>query len=240
MNSNNNLLKTTAVFLIIESLLIFFPLVILGNSINWPASLDQSAKINLPIILEHYSSMILGYSIYLIYSLLFWPVAYLTGRVIAIQKHERTLVKIANGFAILSVMSRCLGIVRWLFAMPILAKFYIDSKTAQITKNNISIIYEILNSYAGGIGELLGVSLFTVLWLVLISILILRTKEYPKWLGYFGFITALCLFMNLGEVIDIDMGPMITISTSLLQFWMFTTAIVLIVKIRKKKTPLEH
>ena len=62
--------RQAAIFLIIEILLIFAPLIILGAAINWPASLDEPAGINLPLIHEQYTAMMTGYSIYLVYLLL--------------------------------------------------------------------------------------------------------------------------------------------------------------------------
>jgi hypothetical protein len=70
--------RATVVLLIVEFLLIFAPQIILGAAINWPASLDEPAGVNLPLILEQYPAMMSGYAFYLVYSLLFWPVAYLT------------------------------------------------------------------------------------------------------------------------------------------------------------------
>ena len=67
-------IKNTAIFLLVfEALLLFVPLIILGNAINWPASLDEPASVNLPLILEQFPAMFTGYSIYFVYSLLFWP-----------------------------------------------------------------------------------------------------------------------------------------------------------------------
>ena len=222
--------RQAAIFLIIEFLLIFAPLIILGAAINWPASLDEPASVNLPLILEQYKAMMTGYSIYLVYSLLFWPMAYLTGRAIVIGDTENTLFRVANGFAALSALARALGIVRWLFAMPVLARLYTNSTASRNFKESISMVYEMLNAYAGGIGELLGVNLFASIWLVLISLLLIRSPQWPKWLGYFGFVVAASLLLNLLEVVGIDMGAMITVSVTLLHFWMLATAIVFLRK----------
>jgi hypothetical protein len=224
--------RQAAIFLIIEFVLIFAPLIILGASINWPASLDEPASVNLPLILDQYVAMMTGYSIYLVYSLLFWPMAYLTGRAIVISDTGNTIFRVATGFAVLSTLARALGIVRWLFAMPVLARLYTNPAATENLKNNISMVYEMLNAYAGGIGELLGVSLFASIWLVLISILLLRSSHWPSWLGYFGLIVAASLLFNLLEMIGIDMGAMITVSETLQHFWMLTTAIVFL----RKKT----
>ena len=216
--------------MIIEFLLIFAPLIILGAAINWPASLDEPASVNLPLILEQYIAMMTGYSIYLVYSLLFWPMAYLTGRAIVIGDTENTLFRVANGFAALSALARALGIVRWLFAMPVLARLYTNPTVSENSKESISMVYEMLNAYAGGIGELLGVNLFASIWLVLISLLLIRSPQWPQWLSYFGFLVAASLLLNLLEVVGIDMGAMITVSVTLLHFWMLATAIVFLRK----------
>jgi len=222
--------RQAAIFLIIEFLLIFAPLIILGSAINWPASLDEPASVNLPLILEQYTAMMTGYSIYLVYSLLFWPMAYLTGRAIVIDDTENTLFRVASGFAALSALARALGIVRWLFAMPVLARLYINPTVSENSKESISMVYEMLNAYAGGIGELLGVNLFASIWLALISLLLIRSPQWPQWLGYFGFVVAAALLLNLLEVVGIDMGAMITVSVTLLHFWMLAIAIAFLRK----------
>ena len=222
--------RQAAIFLIIEFLLIFAPLIILGAAINWPASLDEPASVNLPLILEQYMAMMTGYSIYLVYSLLFWPMAYLTGRAIVIGDTGNTLFRVASGFAALSVLARTLGIVLWLFAMPVLARLYINPAVSEDFKERISMVYEMLNAYAGGVGEILGVSLFASIWLVLISILLIRSSQWPNWLGYFGLVVAAALLLNLLEVVGIDMGAMISVSETLQHFWMLATAIVFLRK----------
>jgi hypothetical protein len=204
----------------------FPPLIILGAAINWPASLDEPAAVNLPLILEQYPSVMIGYGIYLVYSLLFWPVAYLTGRVIVGDDTHNPLVQIANGFAALSTFARALGIVRWLFAMPVLARLYTAPAVTPELQASLSALYDMLNAYAGGVGELLGVSLFAVIWLVLIAVLILQKAQWPNWLGYFGLAAAGMLSLNLLELVNIDLGPIISLSVATLHFWMLATAFI--------------
>jgi hypothetical protein len=87
-----------------------------------------------------------------------------------------------------------------------------------------------LNAYAGGVGELLGVSLFASIWLALISMLLIRSSHWPSWLGYFGLIVAASLLLNFLEMIGIDMGAMISISETLQHFWMLAMAVVFLRK----------
>jgi hypothetical protein len=110
--------------------------------------------------------------------------------------------------------------------MPVLARLYTNPAASAALKESISVVYDMLNAYAGSVGELLGVSLFAGIWLVLISILLVRTTSWPDWLGYFGLVAAASLLLNLLEVVGIDMGAMISISVALLHFWLLATAVV--------------
>lgn len=88
--------------------------------------------------------------------------------------------------------------------MPALARLYVDPTATTQSKGAINIVYEILNAYMGGIGELSGVSLFAVIWLALTGISLLQKAQLPKWVAYFGFVAAASLFFNLIELLGID------------------------------------
>ncbi len=226
------LYRSAAVVLIIEALLIFAPLAILGAAINWPASLDEPAAINLPLIVEQASAVRLGYFIYLIYSILFWPVALLTVRVVAKRNDYGPLLQVAAGFGIASAVLRCLGIIRWLVPMPVLAQQYVVPATSEATRQAIAVVYQMLNDYAGSVGELLGVSLFAALWLLLLSVAIVRShkdqRSLPRWLGFFGLATALIVATPTLELFGFDLGVLITVTVSVLHIWFLTTGIVLL------------
>ena len=85
-----------------------------------------------------------------------------------------------------SALARAIGIIRWLTASTFLAQNY-ESATPEMAQT-IELIQDVVNAWGGAIGELLGVSLFSVGWLISVSILILRNDSLPNWLGYFGLI----------------------------------------------------
>lgn len=226
-----NLYLTAVWLLLIESFLIFAPLYILGKTLNWPASLDEPASVNLPLILEQYAGMMTGYSIYLVYSILFWPMAYFTGRVFAEDDSNNVWFKMGCGFAVASIIARSLGIVRWMFGMPVLAKLYINGSPQ--LKESISMVYDMLNAYMGGVGEMLGVSLFAVLWLVFTSVMIIQSEKWPSWLGYFGFVAGIALMMNTLEAVGINLGAFISVTVAVFHFWMWAAAFVIFRKMKK-------
>ncbi|MEM7029572.1 MAG: DUF4386 domain-containing protein [Chloroflexota bacterium] len=237
MNTSTTFRNSAAILLVVEGLLIFFPLTILGAAINWPASLDEPASVNLPLILEQASAVKLGYFIYMIYSILIIPVALTLSRIVAGGSQTNTLLNIANGFAIGSAVLRVLGIIRWLIPMPILAQIYTDPATSEVTRDSVAAMYDMLNAYAGSIGEVLGVGLFAALWVGLTSYVIIRDGTLPRWLGVYGLVTAFALTAGLFEIINIDVGPMLTINVSMLHFWWLFIALIIAFRPQWVRTP---
>ncbi len=219
--------------LVAESLLIFVPLTVLGSAINWPKSLNDPADKILPLLVENASAVRFGYLVYLVYSILFWIIASLTIQVLINDEPDSIWLRIANGFGIASAVARCLGIIRWLVAMPALATLYTDPSISTGTRESIAVVYRALNDYAGSIGEVLGVSLFAGLWLAIVSVRILQTRILPRWLGFLGLVSATLLGVQLARLFGVDLGAFISVSVSVLQLWFLAMGIVLVAKAAK-------
>lgn len=220
--------NATVALLITFVFLIFVPLAVLGTAIDWPNNLDAGAEANLPLLLEKQESVFWGYFIYLIYSILFFPVAYLMGRYVAGSQVLSPWLHIGNSFAALSAVTRAIGLSRWLFAMPTLARIWVDPNTSETTREAVSVTYDTLNGWGGGIGELLGVSSFAALWVVCTSVLFFQSQKWPSWMGVAGFIVAIDLAINLLEmdILNYDMGANLTISVVLLHLWLLMAALL--------------
>lgn len=222
--------RAAGALLVIESLILFVPVAILGSAINWPASLSEPPAVILPLIQQQANAVRLGYLVYLAFSVLFWPVALLTARSVAGSDTLSPLLRVAAGFGIASAVARTLGIIRWLVAMPALALLYTDPGATDATRAMVEVVYQALNAYAGSIGEVLGVSLFAALWLGAVAIAILRSGTLPRWLGALGLLAAVTLLGGLVELFGIDLGALITVTTSLVQLWMLAAGLVLLTR----------
>ena len=84
----------------------------------------------------------------------------------------------------------------------------------------------VVNAWGGAIGEILGVSLFTVGWLVAVSILILRNDGLPRWLGWLGFAIAPILASPVIELFGLTAN--IFISTLSIHIWLFALGLIII------------
>lgn len=228
MLSRRNFSLITGSVLIVESLLLFVPIVILGAAIDWPQSLSYPADKMLPLLVQNLAAVRFGYLTYLAYSVFFCVVALLTIQVLKREEADGIWLQVATGFGITSTIARCLGIIRWLVAMPALAALYANLETSPSTRDAIAVAYGVLNDYAGSVGEVLGVSLFAALWLAIVSLTILRTRILPRWIGFFGLVSATLLTFQLAELFGVDLGAFISVSVSVLQLWFLVMGIAVL------------
>ena len=214
-------LRTAGIAAVLFGLLMFVPILVLGISIGWPASLDEPSELLMPLIVDQEIPVRIGYLSYLIYSLMFFPTIALLSRVLGGSLSSRLAVV----FAGLSTLSRSIGILRWLTVLPTLAATYASSQD-----RGLPAIFTAVNEYGGAIGELLGVSIFGASAIALIAWRMIVSKAVPRWLGYFGIVAALGLLMPWVEVFGFDAGALLSVSVTLVQLWFLTVGVVLLTR----------
>ncbi|MCZ8183985.1 MAG: DUF4386 family protein [Beijerinckiaceae bacterium] len=163
------------VSLVLAQVVLFLvPLVVLGGAIGWPASLRLPASEALPLIHRNAVAVQVGYVGYLLTAVAMLPLA------LAFRRHAQALgvtgllVDTMAALGIAAAVLKTLGIVRWLIAMPALAALH-DGMTDPAIRMMAEVNYLALNGYAGSVGELLGVQLFSGLWLILLGITLRQT-----------------------------------------------------------------
>lgn len=210
--------RLTAVLLLATGCLSLAPMPVLGPAIGWPDSLGQPAAIQLAAIAQAPDAVAAGYGLYMLYSLLVLPALGLGAHQV-LGHWSRRLVALIMAFAALSTLARCVGILRWLTVMPDLALAHAAADAA--TKPSIERIFDALNGFGGGIGELLGVSLFTGVALLLLVAGAALARAVPRWLtglGALAVIALLGLFLPaVGFVIEVP----IVWAVALLTLWMW-------------------
>jgi hypothetical protein len=219
-----NLNRLTGALLLLQFAIFAVALVVLGSAINWPASLGEPPSIVLPLILAQSGSVALGYTSYLASALLLIPIALLVRTGLA--ERPTTLLTVGAAFGTLAGVLKLLGIARWLVVMPSLAVAYADPAASAATRSSLELLYNAINHYAGGLGEVFGVMLFSGLWTVLVSVALLRSGRFPRWLGLFGLGAGAVLIAGFAEVFGVDFGPaFLTLSGVIWQLWMISTGV---------------
>ena len=211
-----------------QGLLIFVPLVVLGAAVNWPAGLSDPPSVALPRLAENEGAVRFGYAAYLLYSILFAVTVTMLARLVEgdMAKGVRRLVV---GFAVASALARSIGIVRWLGPMPELADAYATAADDG-QRSTIERIYEALNSYGGTIGEVLGVGLFAAASIGLLSVGLLRSRAIPRWIAVWAVISAAALLVGGIELFGVDMGPVLTVTVTVVQLWFLATGAWLLLR----------
>jgi hypothetical protein len=218
----------TGLLSIAQGLLIFVPMIVLGQAIRWPGSLDDPAATLLPRLLEEEAAVRFGYIAYLVYSILF------VVAVMGLTRFQpgaslRNLSWLVVAFASASALARSIGIVRWLVPMPTLAEAY-AATDSEAQRAAISIDFEVLNAYGGTIGEILGVSIFASLAVFVLCGGAHADRSLPRWITLFGFASATALLWSAVELAGIDLGWSVTFGTTMIQLWFLAVGLWLLVR----------
>ncbi|HKK48411.1 MAG TPA: DUF4386 domain-containing protein [Alkalispirochaeta sp.] len=227
MESHSTQVNKAAVgtFVIVETLLLFVPLFILGAAINWPGSLSEPASVVLPQLIEQAGAVRAGYFIYLLYSILFFPMAYFLLAFLEGGRVSSHIGWLGVGFAAISTLSRTIGIARWLTAMPNLAMRWLEAPG-----RDIEIAYDTLNSLAGGIGEIIGVGLFAGIWALITSRVAIRERRVPAWIGWMGVVAGIALISPVVELLGIEIDGLVTVTTALVHLWWLIMGIAILAR----------
>jgi hypothetical protein len=213
------------VLLILEGLLSLAPVVVLGPAIGWPASLDNPAAQQLAAIARQPDALALGYGLYLLYSVLIAPLMVgLAVRFCGGLQHP--LGASVATFGALSALARSIGILRWLTVMPALAGAHAAADPA--ARVQIERLFDALNSYGGGIGEVLGVSLFMAFAMGLLGIGAWRAASMPRWLAAAAVVSALGLAALALPNLRIAVEMPVAAAVSLLSLWMLCAGVWLL------------
>jgi hypothetical protein len=100
------------------------------------------------------------------------------------------VLSLATTVGVLAALVQFLGLIRWPFAVPHLARTMSDPATTSTTKEALDVTFQTLNRYLGvAVGEHLGY-MFTGLWTALVSIAVIQSDLLHPAFGVIGLILA--------------------------------------------------
>lgn len=163
----------------------------LAKQFDYPEVLRQPTPVVLNKFQEGGTKLVLTWWMFMLSAVLFAPVSIATAAVMDTRLGVLGIVSI--GFGLLSSLVQFLGLARWPFVVPYLAR---ESATASVTKSeSVDLIFQVLNRYLGvGVGEHLGY-FFTGAWTVSVSTLMLRQTNVTVSIGMFGIAVGLILIL---------------------------------------------
>jgi hypothetical protein len=191
----------TAVLLILVPIAFNVAFLELGRAFDYPKILRKDPDEILRRFVAGGSGLILRWEALLISALLMLPIAALLAVVLGASPALSVLSVV---FGATAAIVQGLGLVRWPFAVPELARRYVaapDGPEGDATRRTVEVIFATLHRLLGvGIGEHLGY-LFTGLWTLLVSGSMLSTSVLPGWLGIVGILIGIALLTGTLEFV---------------------------------------
>jgi hypothetical protein len=173
----------------------------LGRAFDYPNILRRDPDEILRRFAAGGSGLILRWEALLASALLMLPLAALLAIVLGASP-ALSVLSIVVGVA--AALVQGLGLVRWPFAVPELARRYVaapEGPDGDATRRTIEVVFATLHRLLGvGIGEHLGY-LFTGLWTLLVAGSIVSTTVLPAWLGIVGAAIGVALLIGTLEFV---------------------------------------
>jgi hypothetical protein len=193
--------SVTALLLIVVPLAFNAAFFELGRSFDYPSILRREPDEILRRFAAGGSGLILRWEVLLISAMMMLPLAALLAIVLAAPPALSVLSLVVGSAA---ALVQSLGLVRWPFAVPELARRYLaapDGPDGDATRRTVEVVFGTLHRLLGvGIGEHLGY-LLTGLWTLLVSASIWSTAVLPGWLGVIGVVIGVAVLIGTLEFV---------------------------------------
>jgi hypothetical protein len=130
--------------------------------------------------------LILLWWLFALSAMLFTALAVLLA--IAVEDADRTVVVLGAVVGVLASLVQFLGLIRWPFLVPYLARVAGDAGPDSPRGQAVDIVFQSFNRYLGvAVGEHLGYA-FTGIWSILAGIAMIDSTAVADWLGVVGVV----------------------------------------------------
>jgi hypothetical protein len=205
---------------------------LLGKRFDYPDILRKPATEILERFRAGGASLILLWWTFMLSGLLFIPAVVLLGQALRFTG----VVPLAVTVGVLAGLVQMLGLLRWVYLVPSLARTSADPGLGSGEREATVAVFRAFHQYFGvGVGEHLGY-LFTGLWSVLTGVAIVGRELIPSWMGWIGIVLGVGLIVGSAEFLarDEDDGwslagtaiPILYVAWSL---WLLALGVALII-----------
>lgn len=172
----------------------------LGRAFDYPNVLRREPDEILRRFSAGGAGLILRWEALLVSALAMLPLVALLAVVLGASP-ALTVAAVVVGAA--AALVQALGLARWPFAVPELARRYLaaDGPDGAAARRSVELVFAMLHRLLGvGVGEHLGY-LLTGLWTLLVAASILSTAVVPGWLGLAGIPIGVALLIGTLEFV---------------------------------------
>jgi hypothetical protein len=170
---------------------------VLSSTFDWPDILREPADVVLPSFVAGGTSLVwTWFATAWTYGVLAVPILLLPA---VLGRRGDPALRAATYLGATSVVLSVIGFLRWVFVVPPLASSYVGGDGT--TKAAIDAAWTAQHQFGGALlGEHLG-QLLAIGWSVTLSVIILRTRILPRWLGLCGLVVSALYLTNQGDIL---------------------------------------
>jgi hypothetical protein len=193
----NGLRRTTGTLFVAGALSFGAAATVLSSTFDWPDILRQPADVVLPAFAAGGTSLVwTWFATAWTYAILIVPILLLPT---VLARRWDPVLRVATYVGATSVVLSLIGFLRWVFVVPPLADSYLTGDAT--TRAALDAAWTAQHQFGGALlGEHLG-QLLAVAWSVALSVIILRTRVLPRWLGVAGLVVSALYLTNQGDIL---------------------------------------
>jgi Domain of unknown function (DUF4386) len=170
---------------------------------------------------------------FMLTAVLLAPLTVLLGQVLA--RDGLSVVPVATTVGVLAAVVQFLGLARWPFLVPALARMYEDPGSSEDVRDAITVVFVAFHRYLGmAVGECLGY-LFTGAWTILVGAAMLQSSAFDAWLAWPGIVVGASLVVGSLEFVGGFeeegwklAGTIVPIAYTAWSLWLILTGVVLL------------
>jgi len=190
-----NVETAAGVLLIVAPLWFNIMFALLGKRFDYPAILRRPADEVLARFRAGGGSLILLWWAFMLSGLILIAAVVLLGQSLGFWG----IVPLAMTIGVLAGLVQMLGLLRWVYLVPPLARAIADPTVGAGQRDASLAVFRAMHQYLGvGVGEHLG-HLFTGTWSVLAGVAVARRDVIPSWLGWVGVVVGAGLIIGSAE-----------------------------------------
>ena len=182
--------------LIVGAIGVFIPYTILTMTFEYPDILRQDTGVILTKFHDGGSSLIFTWWAF---ALLGLPLLVAYIKIGQLLEDKISFIRWVTTLGIISGMVQIIGLLRWVFVVPVIATNFIKATDPNVKEIAIQS-FQMIHQFGGVLlGEHLG-QLFTIIWTIMISIAFLKLKFFPRWVSWFGIISSVIYFIAQADL----------------------------------------
>jgi hypothetical protein len=197
MSAGNELGRTTGALFVVGAVAFAAAATVLSSTFDWPDILREPPGVVLPAFVDGGAGLVwTWFATAWTYAILAVPILLLPA---VLGQRADPVLRAATYVGATSVLLSLIGFLRWVFVVPPLARSYVSGDA--VTRAAVDAVWTAQHQFGGALlGEHLG-QLLVIGWSVTLSVIILRSRVLPRWLGVTGLAVSAIYLLNQGDVL---------------------------------------